>query len=148
MRKGHPEVALQQSSSYVSETSAARDDVLLVNQCRRELKPVKPHHVSYGVYQKEMAASASGHCKLLTERVVQRASQRRIAASPVREQPSSIIVAPLSGTVTAAGVTGFGPIGTACAVHAKPKAPITPRIIADRFIQFFPTVSLLTFTTS
>src|SRR5262249_49539064 len=52
------------SSRWVSETPAACDDVLLVNQCRYELEPVKPHHsllvVAVGPKGVEHIVGASG----------------------------------------------------------------------------------------
>src|SRR5262249_41278631 len=59
------------SSRWVSETPAACDDVLLVNQCRYELEPVKPHHsllvVAVGPKGVEHIVGASGDVGIIAE---------------------------------------------------------------------------------
>src|SRR5262245_19585662 len=59
------------SSRWVSETPAACDDVLLVNQCRHELEPVKPHHglhvVAVGPKGVENTVGAGGNVGIIAE---------------------------------------------------------------------------------
>src|SRR5204863_3144161 len=55
-----------------SEVTAACDDVLLVNQCRHELEPVKPHHsllvVAVGPKGVENIVGAGGNVGVITEK--------------------------------------------------------------------------------
>jgi len=66
----------------VSEIPAAGDDVLLVNQCRHELEPVKPHHsllfVAVGPKGVENIVGACGNVGVIVEKGSTEAAMRPI----------------------------------------------------------------------